>query len=43
MWEQLEVSEEEVFEVLIGRGDMQVRNIRIASLLSNVRAVYFVV
>ena len=42
-WEQLEVLEEEVSEVLTGRRDMQVRNIRTASLLLNVRAIYFIV
>ena len=41
--EQLEVLEEEVSEVLTSRRDMQVRNIRISSLLLNVRAVYSVV
>ena len=41
-WEQLEVSEKEVFEVLTGRHDMQVRNIHTISLLSNVRATYSV-
>ena len=42
-WEQLEVSKEEVFEVLTGKRDMQLRNIRTASLLSNVRAVNSIV
>ena len=42
-WEQLEVSKEEVSEVLTSRRDMQVRNTRTASLLSNVRAIYSVV
>ena len=42
-WEQLEVSEKEVFEVLTCRCDMQVRNIRTTFLLLNVRAIYSVV
>ena len=42
-WEQLGATEEEISEVLTGRRDMQVRNIHTSSLLSNVKAIYFVV
>ena len=41
-WEQLGATKEEISEVLTGKKDIQVRDIRTSSLLSNVRVVYSV-
>ena len=42
-WEQLKVSEEEVFDVLTARCDMQVRNIRTVMRLRQVYRVIQVI
>ena len=39
-WEQLEAIEEEVSDILMGRRDIHVTNIRTSNLLITIRAVY---
>ena len=43
LWEELRATEEEVSEVLIGKRNMQVRDIHTSYMLTSVRAIYYVV